>query len=718
MEFAASFVVRASLFLLGSLVLNSSCKNNVMVASQPHPLDGLSSSEFEAIASIIAADGSVSETARFAQVALVEPPKADVKAFVFGDPIQRDALVYMLDGAEAIKVSVDITGEAVTSVEPAGGQVMILLEEFIKTTELVFDNPEMIAGFEARGLTPDQVYCLPLTAGTFGLDIEEGTRLLKVPCYKLPTGSNWFAQPVEGLFATVDLGTKTVIEVVDTGVVPIPQDPWGYTPDEIAERFGGLRGPGSSDDTSETVAPDDNISIDGSIVNWDIWRFHFRADKRPGLVLSQIDVNDQGKWRSVLYQAFLSEVFVPYMDPSEAWYFRTYMDSGEYGFGIFMSPLEPGIDCPKSSRFIDVTMHDDVGMPFDIPGAVCIFERSIGDPLWRHYELFEEREEFANHQGRPMTELVVRYASQVGNYDYLVDFIFQQDGTIRMAVGSTGIDATKAVQAKSMSDPTAAEDTKYGTLLSENLLAPFHSHFFNFRLDFDIDGQDNVFQKAMLVQKNNTEVNTPRKSFWVPEFATVDNEIDARTQFNPASPANFYFINPNVESALGHNPGYSIVPTGSYVYPLLSPDDPPAKRNAFIENQLWCTPHDPTELYAGGEYAFQSTGNDTLKEWTNAGRSIANTDIVAWYTVGFHHVTRTEDWPVMPIHWAQFKLMPFNFFDHNPAIDLAMASAGGNNPTECEEDPSDGSASRVLSSSIWSILSTAAVAMLFMIGWN
>ena len=31
-----------------------------------------------------------------------------------------------------------------------------------------------------------------------------------------------------------------------------------------------------------------------------------------------------------------------------------------------------------------------------------------------------------------------RYVSTVGNYDYLVDYVFMQDGTIKVAVGSIG----------------------------------------------------------------------------------------------------------------------------------------------------------------------------------------------------------------------------------------------------------------------------------------
>jgi primary-amine oxidase len=103
----------------------------------------------------------------------------------------------------------------------------------------------------------------------------------------------------------------------------------------------------------------------------------------------------------------------------------------------------------------------------------------------------------------------------------------------------------------------------------------------------------------------------------------------------------------------------------------MSLDNMPIKRNAYIENQLYVTPYDPTQKYAGGEYAFQSSGDETLHTWTDADRPIANTDIVAYYNIGFHHVPRMEDWPIMPIKWANFQIIPFNFFTHNPAITLA-----------------------------------------------
>jgi primary-amine oxidase len=43
---------------------------------------------------------------------------------------------------------------------------------------------------------------------------------------------------------------------------------------------------------------------------------------------------------------------------------------------------------------------------------------------------------------------------------------------------------------------------------------------------------------------------------------------------------------------------------------------------------------------------------------------------VLWYVFGIHHITRPEDWPVMPTDAVSFWLKPFGFFDRNPALDV------------------------------------------------
>ena len=37
---------------------------------------------------------------------------------------------------------------------------------------------------------------------------------------------------------------------------------------------------------------------------------------------------------------------------------------------------------------------------------------------------------------------------------------------------------------------------------------------------------------------------------------------------------------------------------------------------------------------------------------------------------GIHHITRPEDWPVMPVDVVSFWLKAFGFFDRNPALDV------------------------------------------------
>src|SRR5690606_16235192 len=124
--------------------------------------------------------------------------------------------------------------------------------------------------------------------------------------------------------------------------------------------------------------------------------------------------------RSVLYQGSLSEVFVPYQDPGQNWFYRTFMDVGEFGFGTLASPLAPGLDVPENTAFFDAVISaaipdpDIPVIPLPLENVIGIFERVTGNPEWRHFELFAPGGPV--YEGRAEVELVVRMIAQVGNY--------------------------------------------------------------------------------------------------------------------------------------------------------------------------------------------------------------------------------------------------------------------------------------------------------------
>ena len=632
-----------------------------------HPLDGLTAAEIRRVTEILRAAGETNDATRYPLIELIEPPKADVVAWTEGETLPRRARVHFLDETGFRTAVVEITGGTLETVGPAAGQPMLLSDELFSAALTALSHPDMVAGLAARGLTRDDVFCPPLTAGNYLTPEYDGTRLVKVPCYLRPTGSNNYAQPVEGLLAVVDLVGADVVEVLDEGVVPIPARNWGYTQAEIAARRPLRPAP---DTVPATRAGGPGFVITGSHIEWDIWRFRLRVDKRPGIVLSNIDVRDRERWRSVLYQAHLSEVFVPYMDPSEGWYFRTYMDSGEYGFGAFLSPLAAGVDCPGHASFLPAIVSDDHGQPLEIPNAICVFERRLGDPAWRHYEAFTPgADRFPPAEGRPATELVVRSAAVVGNYDYLLDYRFHQNGGIDIMVGATGINAVKGVASASMTDATAAADTAHGALVAPNLVSPFHDHYFNFRLDFDVDGAIN-HPAVLEVVGGDPAAGNPRRSFWTVRRSEPASELEARYNLSAMAPKYLIVSNRGERTGLGHHPAY-MLHHGSVAYgPFDYAADPPMKRNAYIEHALWNTVHDPTQRYAGGEFPMQSDGSDTLAEWVRADRPLQGADVVTWFTAGFHHLPRAEDWPVMSTDWKTIHIVPYNFFTANPAMTI------------------------------------------------
>jgi primary-amine oxidase len=365
-------------------------------------------------------------------------------------------------------------------------------------------------------------------------------------------------------------------------------------------------------------------------------------------VLYTVGYEDGGHVRSILYRGSLSEMVVPYGDPSGAWFFRNSFDTGELGMGGNASTLRPGIDCPTNCSVFDAVMADAGGVPRTVPGAVALYERD-GGIAWKHGD-----------DARRARDLVLSFSSEVGNYDYGFDWIFHQDGALEMRVALTGIMAVKGV-AGGGHDP-------YSHVVARNIAAPHHQHFFTFRLDMDIDGVANRVVELNSVPAPPGPQNPYRGAFTMTETPLL-TERQAERPLNLATSRRWVIESASARNALDHPTGYALLP-GENAEPFAAADSWVRKRAGFLNAHVWVTPYLPQEMYAGGDYPNQSRGGGGLTKWTAANRSIDNQDVVLWYTMGVTHNPRPEDWPVMPVHAAGFRLEPWGFFARNPAMDL------------------------------------------------
>ena len=184
-----------------------------------------------------------------------------------------------------------------------------------------------------------------------------------------------------------------------------------------------------------------------------------------------------------------------------------------------------------------------------------------------------------------------------------------------MQVGLSGILLVKGTTYENM-DQVPEKEYLYGTLLSENLIGVIHDHFITYYLDMDVDGSDNSFGKVNLKRQETAPGESPRKSYLKAVRKVAKTEKDAQIRLQLYEPYEFHVVNPLKKTKVGNPVGYKLVP-GATVGSLLDPEDLPQKRAAFTNNQIWVTPYNKSEQWAGGLLAYQSKGDDTLQVWSN-----------------------------------------------------------------------------------------------------
>jgi primary-amine oxidase len=620
-----------------------------------HPLEPLSADEFRRTAEILRRDSGVTDSWRFASIELKEPPKQDVKAWKTGDPVGRVSLAVLWnrEDNQAFEGVVDLVGDAVVSWTHLPGVCPnFTVDEWKDCDEAMRAHPDVVAALAARGIT--DLSLVLIDVWTYGKalmpDQWRDRRLGWCDVWQRETpGGNPYAHPVSGIKFIVDMNTMELLQIEEDVDLGAPEVRGEYIP-------GIWTGEQRSDIKPLHITQPEGVSftVEGTELRWQNWSMRLGFNYREGPVIYQVAYDDHGDVRDVAYRLSFAEMVVPYRDSSFDHYRRTAYDIGEWGLGYMTTSLELGCDCLGEIVYLDAVLHDSTGEPYDIRNAICLHEEDNA-VLWKHVD------GVTGAEVRRMRRMVVSCHVTVANYEYLVYWRFYQDGNIECEVRATGIMVTTPYA-------EGAEPPRTGTVVDNRTYAPFHQHFIVARLDLDVDGVENtvmeVDSEAMPVSAHN-----PYGLDLVTNATPVRSETEAARDYRWETQRSWKVVNPHRTNRHGTNTAYKLVPTACFPA-MLDPTTAQYLRAPVIGHALWVTRQHDDERWPAGAHPTQSDRDDGMTRWISDDEPLENADVVLWYVFGIHHITRVEDWPIMPADTVSFWLKPFGFFDQNPSIDV------------------------------------------------
>ena len=653
------------------MVVGDKVQQTVAEELAQHPLDPLSVEEIDRAVAIVRTDDNLGENPLFETIVLREPDKDQILNYRPENQVPREAFLVALNpksgGVYEFVVSLD-TDEVLTSEHITGVQPAFIFGDY-ETNFLQFESkikhdPRFVEALNKRGITnPDLVMIDPWPISNFGNKSEEGKRLAVGRSWvrSEPT-DNGYARPIEGLSVIIDLNKNEIFEIQDFGVVPIPPDDGNYA----ARYQDSFREDLKPIEITQPEGP--SFTVTGNEVKWQKWQLRVGYTPREGLVIHNVTYEDRGKLRPILYRGALSEMVVPYGDPTNDHYKKQVFDSGEVGIGKCANSLELGCDCLGEIYYFDVSLYDITGKAGVQKNVICMHEEDFG-VLWKHTD-----NRIGETEVRRSRRLVISFFTTVGNYEYGFFWYFYQDGSIDYQVKLTGVVNSSAV-------PPNVKP-KNGTLVAPQVVAHNHQHYFNVRLDMMVDGQQNSVYEVDTVRDPISADNQHGNAFSVKK-TVLSEENDFPRKVDPFAARYWTVANHSSHNYMGEPVSYKIAP-GENVLPFHHDDAVIMKRAAFMTGHMWATEYDRDEMFAAGNYPNQHAGGDGLPKWMSGNRNLEDKDVVIWYTFGHNHIPRLEDWPVMPVAYTGFSIRPSGFFDRNPALDVPPSSAHCNCEGECK----------------------------------
>ncbi|MEZ4709968.1 MAG: hypothetical protein R3A44_22370 [Caldilineaceae bacterium] len=342
--------------------------------------------------------------------------------------------------------------------------------------------------------------------------------------------------------------------------------------------------------------------IDATLPSGARWQMCWEHRNREGIVFYDVYYTaPDGTQRKVLGQAGLAQVHVPYDDNSSR-----YHDVSDYGLGgSYLDDLDAS-DCVDGA----LLRHNG-------KNVLC-------QSVQKNGYLYKYRNA---HQ--PSYALTLFSVSHVGEYNYIPQWLFADDGAIEPSMGATG-----RLQ-------RFGENPQYGWDLGGGRIGIAHTHNYFWRLDFDLgeDANDDVveefeFGPAGAVTRARSQT-------------TLD--VEAGRPVAPELMRSWRVRDSSIINADGHPISYHLEPFEvghHFIGPAVEP---------WTANNFYVTTYDSCEKYASHNPTLDGCAGD-LSTFVN-GESLVGADIVLWYGVSFHHLPRDEDEPYMHLHSSGFQLI-------------------------------------------------------------
>ena len=383
-----------------------------------------------------------------------------------------------------------------------------------------------------------------------------------------------------------------------------------------------------SADSQSAMACSAPFLIDVQLENGSRWEMCWEARAKEGIVYHDIYYTTPiGYRRKVLGQASLAQLHVPY---------------DEYSMGRFYDVTDQGLGGANQQTLEAGECHDGTLLSDGTKNMIC---QQVEHHGYAH--------RFLNGDYKMATNLNLFSVSRVQRYVYIVGWEFNDDGSISPSVGAAG----KLQQYKYVKE---VDDTGYphGWEIYEiqwggeptNVYGVGHAHNYWWRLDFDLDGDEND-----VVEEFNVY---PLPSSSYRTISTTQILSETGRTVSPETFRSWRVKDTVVTNGDGHPISYELIPSAGGVFrgPSFEP---------WTQNDLYVTTYKSCEQFAAGNPTTGGCTSDVSK-FINGESVDGSADTVVWYGASFHHTPRDEDDTMMPVHSEGFHIVPRDWTTENP----------------------------------------------------